>query len=155
WKTATLAGSARLYYVRFRTVNGGTAPVAATVKGRDYVGARGTSSGTIPAFDYTADNDHDGYINDAEYAHRAPGMDPRFVYESRASYAGYRPQRFPTPPSNAGFRNWAVQYNVSLLQNLAPTANLFVDNSGGNFAVNASRLLEPTASYTLDYATLL
>src|SRR5262249_52457633 len=55
WVPASLTGSAPLYYVRFRPTAGGTAPVAATVLGRDYVGANGGTTGTIPAFDSSAD----------------------------------------------------------------------------------------------------
>ena len=46
--------------MRFATTAGGTAPVAKTILGRDYVNARGTTSGVIPAFDASADLNHDG-----------------------------------------------------------------------------------------------
>src|SRR5205807_1570071 len=52
WVTSSVNGSDRLYYVRFRTVSGGTAPVAVTLLGRDYVGANGGTQGVIPAFDF-------------------------------------------------------------------------------------------------------
>jgi hypothetical protein len=48
WTTATLNGSARLYYVRLHTLTAGTAPTAATILGRDYVNANGGTSGVIP-----------------------------------------------------------------------------------------------------------
>src|SRR5262249_32596580 len=85
WKTATIGGSDRLFYVRLRVTSGtaAQAPVLKTVFGRDYVGANGGTTGVIPAFDYSADTNHDGYLSDAEYANRKPGMDARFVYESR------------------------------------------------------------------------
>jgi hypothetical protein len=155
WKMATLNGSARMFYVRFRTVSGGTAPVAATILGADYLGMNGTSSGVIPAFDVAADLNHDGYLNDAEYAHRAPGMDARFLYQSRAPYGSYGQMRFATNPSDPGFRAWAVEYHVNMLQGLPATMNLFVDNSGGNFQVSAPNLRESHATFGTDYGSLL
>src|SRR5205085_12055767 len=87
WQTAHLStGPGKLFYVRFRTVSGGTAPTAGTVLGRDFVTANGGSSGTVPAFDAAADANGDGYLGDAEFAHRRPGFDARFVYESRIFY---------------------------------------------------------------------
>jgi hypothetical protein len=155
WKMATVNGSPLLYYVRFRTVTGGAAPVASTILGDDYLNTGGTQSGVIPVFDSSADTDHDGYLNDAEYAKRTPGMDARFLYQSRAFYGSYGQMRFAANPSNSGFRAWAVQYAVGLLRSQPNASGLFVDNSGGNFAVNAPALVESTASYTTDYGTLL
>ncbi|HWG46257.1 MAG TPA: Ig-like domain-containing protein, partial [Gemmataceae bacterium] len=43
WKAASVGGSAPLFYVRVRTLTPGTAPVAQTILGRDYVGANGRS----------------------------------------------------------------------------------------------------------------
>ena len=59
-------------YVRFRVTAGTAAqgPELKTVFGRDYVERGGTFSGVIPAFDYAADANDDGYLNDAEYANR-------------------------------------------------------------------------------------
>src|SRR5208283_2833461 len=96
WKMASVAGSALMYYVRFRTVQSGTAPVASTILGDDYVNANGTDSGVIPAFDMSADVNHTGYLTDAEYAKRAPGMNARFLYQSRAFYGSYGQMRFAT-----------------------------------------------------------
>jgi hypothetical protein len=155
WKMATLNGSAPMYYLRYRTLTAGTAPIAATILGDDYVGANGGSSGVIPAFDSSADLNHDGYLTDAEYAARKTGMSARFLYQSRAFYASYGQMRFATNPSDPGFRAWAVQYEVNLLSTQPYSSGLFVDNSGGNLAVNAVALVESTASYTSDYGTLL
>src|SRR5262249_41537618 len=83
WKAGVVGGASRLFYVRLRTTSGGVAPVARTILGRDYVGSRSGKTGVIPAFDSSADLDHDGYLNDMEYAHRAVGRDARFAYESR------------------------------------------------------------------------
>ena len=60
WRTAKVNGSDNLFYVRFRTTGLGTAPVVNTVFGRDYVSARGRTSGTVPAFDDLADRNRDG-----------------------------------------------------------------------------------------------
>jgi hypothetical protein len=155
WVPASVNGSARLYFVRFRTTSVGTAPVAATILGRDYVGADGGTSGTIPAFDYTADADQDGYLNDAEYARRRPGMDARFAYEGRLFVPGYGQMRFAANPSDPGFRAWAVDYALRLLANQPLAGGLFVDNSGGRAPAGAGTLLEPVASFGQDYASLL
>jgi hypothetical protein len=125
----------------------------AKVLGRDYVGANGTSSGVIPAFDGTADADHDGYLNDAEYANRAPGMDARFAYESRVF--SYGQMRFATNPGDAAFRGWAADFDVRYLSSNPLAAGLFMDNSLGKAPAAAGSVLEPVASYAGDYATLL
>src|SRR5207237_8371665 len=114
-----------------------------------------TTSGVIPAFDTAADTNHDGYLNDAEYARRAPGQDARFLYESRAFYGYYGQMRFATNPSNAGFRQWAVDSSVRLLSGQPLADGLFMDNSDGTVSVKSGSVLEPTASYASDYATLL
>jgi Bacterial Ig domain len=155
WKMAAVNGSALLYYVRFRTMTSGTAPVVATILGNDYLNATGTDSGTIPAFDMSADVNHDGYLNDTEYANRTPGMNARFLYQSRAFYGNYGQMRFATNPSDPGFRAWAVQYAVSFLSSQPYASGLFVDNSGGNFDVNAPGLVESSTSYSTDYGSLL
>jgi hypothetical protein len=155
WVPASISGSARLYYVRFRTTTGGTIPVAATVLGRDYVNANGGTSGTIPAFDYAADTDHDGYLNDAEYANRAPGKDARFAYESRLFAPGYGQMRFAANPSNLATRAWATDYALRVLQGAPLAGGLFVDNSGANAPAGTGVVLEPTASFGTDYGALL
>jgi hypothetical protein len=154
WKAASINGSALMYYVRVRTVTGGRAPVVDTALGRDYTGANGGTSGVIPAFDYSADTNHDGYLSDAEYAHRKPGMNARFAYESRLFYGSYGAERFATNPSSAGFRAWAVDYSQRFLAARPNTAGLFVDNSSGNSQVTAP-IRESVATYTADYGSLL
>jgi hypothetical protein len=155
WKTASIGGSARLYYVRFRTTTSGIASVASSILGRDYVSARGTTSGVIPAFDYAADTDHDGYLNDAEYAKRAPGKDARFVYESRAFAGSYGQMRFATNPADLSYRKWLIGAETASLNSLPLASGLFVDNSGGTAPVNAANVLETVTSYATDYGALL
>src|SRR5207237_1337823 len=104
-----------LYTVRVRTTTTGTPPEAKTVVGRDYVGAFGTIKGTIPAFDTAADRDGDGHLTDVEYANRKPGMDARFLYESRLFYPQYGQMRFVTNPAQAAVRRWAADYHVRVL----------------------------------------
>jgi hypothetical protein len=153
WKVASVGGSARLFYVRFRTMTTGTAPVAQTILGRDYVGANGTSTGTIPAFDAAADTDHDGYLNHAEYAHRAPGMDARLLYESRLF--SYGQMRFATNSGDAAFRSWAVDYDGRFLKSNPLANGLFMDNSTGKAPADVGKVVEPVGSYSTDYATLV
>jgi hypothetical protein len=155
WKPAVAGGSAPLYYLRIRTINDGRAPQAYQILGRDYVNARGNSHGMIPAFDYAADKDHDGYLNDAEYAHRTPGMDARFAYESRVFYGYYGQERFATNPSNPSFRQWAVDYSLRYLASHPYANGLFMDNSGGNAFLSSNAVLEPTSFYSRDYGALL
>ena len=155
WKAASINGSARLFYVRFATTAGGTAPVAKSILGRDYVNARGTTSGMIPAFDASADLNHDGYLSDAEYAMRKPGMDARFLYESRTPYGNYGQMRFATNPSNDAFRNWAVDYSTHLLAAVSQATGLFMDNSTGKPAFDPTTVRESTSFYATDYGNLL
>jgi hypothetical protein len=155
WRPGVVGGTARLYYVRIRTLTAGNAPLANTILGRDYVGAGGGHAGVIPAFDAAADVDHDGYLNDNEYAHRAPGKDARFLYESRVFLGFYGQMRPATNPSDAAFRAWVVDYHLRFLHTHALADGLFVDNSGGKPPVANGDVLESTASYTNDYATML
>src|SRR5205823_5789116 len=155
WVAAGVNGSARLFYVRFRTTAGGTAPVALTLLGRDYTNSKGSNSGTIPAFDHTADANHDGYLSDAEYARRKPGHDARFAYESRLFYPNYGPNRFATNVTNPAFRAWAADYHARLAAAQPKADGFFVDNSVGKLAVDPNGLAESIANYAADYGTLL
>jgi hypothetical protein len=155
--SAITTDSNRLYYVRFRVTNGTTAqqPEVRTIFGRDYVQANGTNAGVIPAFDYAADRDHDGYLNDAEYASRTAGMDARFVYESRLFYPYYGQMRFVTNPSAPAVRRWAADYHVRLL-NANPLADgIFMDNATGRVPFPGVSVLEPTATFSSDSGVLM
>jgi hypothetical protein len=156
WQPASIAGSARLFYVRLRTTASGTAPVATSVLGADYVNANGASSGVIPVFDYAADVDHDGYLNDAEYAQAlAIGDTARFAYQSRAFFDHDGQMRFATNPATAAFRAWLVGFDAALLNSFPLASGLFVDNSTGDAPVNAADVLESVGSYSADYASML
>ncbi len=159
WVAAKVGNSpARLFYVRVRTVAGDatTAPDALFILGRDYVGANGsTVQGTIPAFDYAADKNGDGYLTDAEYAARAPGKDARFVYESRLFYPYYGPMRFVTNPSSSAVRHWAADYHARLLAQYPLADGLFLDNSSGRLPFAGTPVVEPTNTYGQDTANLV
>jgi hypothetical protein len=155
WNTSIVGGTSRLFYVRIRTVSSGTAPVARTILGRDYVNARGSKAGVIPVFDYSADLNHDGYLNDVEWAHRTPGMNARFAYESRDFLPYYGQMRPATNPSNANLRAWLVNYEERFLASHPLSDGIFVDNSGGKSPVTGQAVLENTLNYTADYATLI
>lgn len=150
WVASSVGGSARLFYVRFRTTAAGVAPTVATVLGRDY-----TRGNRIPAFDAAADRDGDGYLNDAEYARRRSGFDARFVHETRVFYPNYGTMRFATNISNPSFRAWAVDYHDRIARNLPLASGFFVDNSIGRLAIDPSLLKEGLATYTEDYGSLL
>ncbi len=155
--SAPTAGADRRYTVRFR-VTGGTADqaaVTATVLGRDYAGANGGQAGTIPAFDYGADKDGDGYLSDAEYAGRAAGKDARFVYESRLFYPNYGQSRYVTDPSAAAVRAWAAAYHANLLAANPKADGLFLDNAHGNLPFKGVSVLEATAGYAEDSGSLV
>jgi hypothetical protein len=155
WKPASVNGSARLYYVRFRTTSAGTAPVAASLLSADYTGAGNGNTGVIPAFDYTADTNHDGYLSNAEYAHAAPGKTARFAYQGRALYGSYGEMRFATNPSSPAFTAWAVSSLTRLLGQYPQAAGLFLDNSNDVSPVAAGAVVESVSSYSADYAALV
>ncbi len=157
WVAASVGGSARLLYVRFRTTSG-TAEVGAELKsvfGRDYVRAAGTYSGVIPAFDYTADKNGDGYLNDVEFAQRKAGMDARFVYESRLFYPYYGQMRFVTNPATSAVRNWAAEYHTHLLEATPLADGIMLDNSTGRLPFPGTSVVEPTANFSNDAAALV
>jgi hypothetical protein len=155
WRPASVNGSARLYYVRLRTAAAGTPPVAASLLGRDFTGSRGTTAGTVPVFDASADADHDGYLSDAEYNGRTAGKDARFFYESRMLTAWYGPMRFVTSPAHPAFRQWAAQRQQKLLAEQPLAAGLFMDNSGGKLYHKATDVVEPVAGFSRQYGALM
>jgi hypothetical protein len=155
WAKGVINTSPPLFYVRFRTTSAGTAPIARTILGRDYTAARGGNTGVIPAFDVNADIDRDGYLNDAEWARRAPGMNARFLYESRSVFGTYGQMRFATNPSDAGFRAWTVDSLRRFLKNQPAAIGLFMDNSQGTAPVYQTVVRESIANYTNDFARLL
>ena len=154
WVTASIEGSARLFYVRVVTTVGGVAPVFRTILGRDYVQQNG-QVGTIPAFDSNADRDGNGYLNDAEYANRRSGFNARFEYESRLTFPFYGPNRFATNVGSVEFRNWVVDYHRRLLVSLPKASGFFVDNSTGRLPVDPATIIEPLNQYAQQYGDLL
>ncbi len=155
--SAMVSGGMRLYYARFHVTSGTAASGAQlfTVYGRDYVNANGQHTGTIPAFDYAADKNGDGYLNDAEYANRKSGMDARFVYESRLFYPYYGQMRYITNPSSSAVRHWAADYHTRLL-NATPMADgLFMDNATGKLPFDGAGVIEPTATFSEDSGALM
>jgi hypothetical protein len=155
WVTSAVNDGPLLYYVRVRTTADGTAPVAQTILGRDYVNARGGAEGTIPAFDKSADLNGDGYLNDAEYANRTAGMDARFLYESRAFYPAYGQNRFATNVGNAHFQEWAADYSYRFLQANPGAQGLFMDNSLSKIAFDPTTIAESLDHYADNYAEML
>jgi hypothetical protein len=155
WKPAIVHGNLRLHFVRFRSAGGGKAPVANTILGRDYVAAKGQTSGVIPAFDADADANKDGYLDDAEYAKRAPGKDARFIHESRMFTRNYGQMRFATNPAGPGFSGWGVDYHKRFLDRHPLAAGLFMDNSEGKAPVDAADVLELVHQYAADYGAML
>lgn len=158
WKASIVIGStASLYYVRIRTITGTAtqAPVATSVLGRDYASAQGGSTGTIPAFDYAADTNNDGYLTDAEYARRATGKDARFVYESRLFYPYYGQMRFVINPGSTAIQNWAADFHERLLAAQPLADGIFMDNSSGKNPVANYDLIESSAAYSAEYSAML
>ncbi len=161
---STVSGTMRYYYVRFRTTTAfSTIPVASTILGYNYTGAvsvngtnQVTGTYTIPAFDYAADTDHDGYLDAQEYANRTPGMNAYFAYQGRL-FTSYGQMHFVTNPASPAFRNWALAYYPEYLTSNQYATGLFVDNSENNPPEQGSNfsIIEPTDSYTEDYASLL
>jgi hypothetical protein len=152
WKAAKMRGTSQaLYYVRAVTTQG-TGPTARTLYGRDYVGAAGGSSGTIPAFDDQADKNHDGYLNDAEYAARRAGLNARFVHESRLFYPYYGQMRFVTNPGGVAEQRWAADYHQRLLAQFPQADGVFLDNSNGKLPFAGTPVKESVSSFTEDLA---
>jgi hypothetical protein len=155
WKAAKLTGTSQvLYYVRVVTT-AGTGANAKTLLGRDYVNANGQAKGTIPAFDYTADKDGDGYLNNAEYAKRRSGFDARFVHESRLFYPYYGQMRFVTNPGSVALHRWAADYHVRLLAANPAADGFFVDNAHGKLPFAGTAVIEPTDTFTDDMADVM
>ena len=151
-------GAARLFYVRVRATAGTAtqAPVAATILGRDADNSGGRlAGGVIPAFDYAADTNADGYLNDAEYARRGAGFDARFVYESRLHYPNYGPNRLVVNPTPAAVKDWAADYQQRYLAQFPQADGIFVDNSNGRLPTGGAAVIEPTAGYTAEYTALV
>ncbi|WP_020472730.1 hypothetical protein [Zavarzinella formosa] len=156
WKAGSINGSDPLFYVRVRSTGGtGAGPTVRNVLGADYVNAKGTTKGVIPAFDSSADKNHDGYLNDAEYARRAKGDDARFAYQSRLFYSPYGQMRFATNPSNADFRAWSLDYSKRFMAAHPGSDGIFFDNSTGHLQTKATDLVEPSANYANDYGLML
>lgn len=158
WVAGKIPGTSdRLYSIRVRTIAGTSAqaPQASTIFGRDYAGANGTDRGIIPAFDYSADKNHDGYLSDAEYAGRAAGKDARFAYESRLFYPNYGQMRFATNPSSSAVRRWAADYHTRVAASLPLSDGFFIDNSNGRLPIAGISVIEATTSYADDYAAMV
>jgi hypothetical protein len=143
--------------VRFRVTGGSAAQQAQlqTIFGRDYVNARGSTTGVIPAFDYSADANGDGYLNDAEYARRATGENARFIYESRLFYPYYGQMRFVTNPSDPNVRRWAADYHLRLLSDNPLADGLFIDNATGRVPFPGVSVIESTATFGMDSGALV
>ena len=150
WVAASVGDSARFFYVRVSSTGGGSAPVVRTVLGRDY-----TVAGTIPAFDYAADRDGDGYLNDAEFAGREAGLNARFAYEGRLFYPYYGENRFATNVASLEFRSWAADYHARTAADFPRASGFFVDNSIGRLAVDPTTVHERLDGYATDYGSLL
>ena len=156
WVTASVNNTARMFYVRFVTTTGGTAPLVRSLLGNDYTNFNNaTLTGTTPAFDATADRDGDGYLNDAEYARRRSGSDARFAYQSRLTFPYYGSNRFATDPSSTPFRAWAIDYGRRVLASLPNVSGFFVDNSTGLLDVDPTGLNESLANYAQNYGSLM
>jgi hypothetical protein len=157
WKTASFAGTTREYYIRMRATAGtaSQAPQPRSILGRDYVRANGGVSGTIPAFDYTADKDHDGYLNDAEYAGRAAGKDARFIHETRLFYPNYGQMRFVTNPASSAIRKWAADYHERMIAANPLADGFFMDNAHGKLPFAGISVIEPTTTYSADSGAMV
>jgi hypothetical protein len=155
WATAMIRSSPPVFYVRFAAVKAGTPPLARSILGRDYVAANGRAEGFVPAFDAEADTNSDGYLDDAEFARRAPGKDARFLYESRMPTESYGQMRFAVNPADPGYRRWVVDYHLRLLKKQSLASGLFMDNSEGRVPAKPDQVREPVANYVEEYAGLL
>lgn len=154
WKPCTVQRSPRLYYVRLRTM-AGTPPLVASILGRDYVEAAGRQAGIVPVFDRAADANGDGYLDDAEYARRAPGKNARFFHESRLPTENYGQMRFLTNPSHPAFRAWAVAHHRRLMRQQPLASGIFMDNSGGKCHLPSAEVVEPIGDFARQQGQVL
>jgi hypothetical protein len=160
WVSALPAsGTQRMMLLRLRTTAGTAlqSPELQTVFGRDFVQARGTTTGTIPAFDSLADKDGDGYLNNAEFASRRAGFDARFNYESRLFYPFYGQMRFLTNPGTLAVRNWAADFHARLVARHPHSDGVFIDNALGKlpFVPGTISVAESISNFTQDSAALV
>ncbi len=156
WTTADLESKEYLYYVRFRCQNSGQAPTVRSILGRDYVMADGKRDrGTIPVFDANADINHDGYLDDSEYSHRALGKDARFAYESRLFTDYYGPMRYATNISSSDCRRWLIDYHREQVRLHPGATGFFMDNSLGKPPMKPASAVESTVHYPEEYGRLL
>jgi len=155
WVSATIGGSQRLYFARVLTATGGTAPIATNILSADYTNSKGTDSGVIPAFDYAADLNHDGYLSPSEYANRKPGMNARFACQGRVFYMSYGQMRFAVNPADTAVQNWFTQFATQLLARYPIAAGLFVDNSNAVSPVSGISTVESATDYSQNYAAML
>jgi hypothetical protein len=156
WKPAAVVSKDRLFYIRFRCSSSTQPPAAQSVLGRDYVSSDGKRNrGTVPVFDAQADVNHDGYLDDAEYARRAPGKDARFEYESRLFTDYYGPMRFATNVSSPDCRRWLIEYHQRQKAANREATGFFMDNSLGKPPLKPKGVVESIAAYGADYGELL
>lgn len=157
WVAANVSGGQMLYYLRFVVTSGtaAQAPVLQTLLAADYTGSNGKTTGVIPVFDFAADKNHDGYLNDAEWANRAAGSDARFAYQSRLFYPGYGQMRFVTNPSSADFQAWAGKYSAELLAQYPLADGIFLDNQTGKVPFQGVSVAESTANFSSDSGSLV
>jgi hypothetical protein len=155
WKAASFQAKDRLFYIRFRCLDG-RPPFAVSILGRDYVSSDGKRNrGIVPVFDAQADSNHDGYLDDAEYARRAPGKDARFAYESRLFTDYYGPMRFATNIGTAECRRWIIDYHRREKELHAGATGYFMDNSLGKPPLKPAGVAESMAGYGADYGRLI
>jgi len=156
WNPSAIESKDRLYYVRFRCLTSGNPPVAQSVLGRDYVASDGKRNrGTVPVFDPQADVNHDGYLDDAEYARRAKGKDARFAYESRLFTDYYGPMRFATNIGSPDCRRWLIDYHRRQREANRDASGFFMDNSLGKPPLRPKSSIESISNYGADYGELL
>ncbi len=153
WKASTLiAGGETLFRVRVVTT-AGTGPSVKTILGRDYTGAKGGSTGTIPIFDSKADVDGDGFLNDREYANRRSGYNAKFVHETRLFYPYYGAMRFVSNPNSASYKSWVIDYHLRQLSTNPLAGGFFVDNSNGKLPIDGIQVKEAVGTYTTEMAS--
>jgi hypothetical protein len=177
-------GTPYLYYMRLVASGSGTAPTAKTILGYEYLQQNQNGNVlnyTIPAFDYAADTNGDGYLSNAEWQAMSTTdqttYQARFVYQTRLvtgvpldskdGSGSYGPMRVVTNPANSTFKAWVSDYETWNLGQ-RPASGLFVDNSTGNFPTITQTNQPPVTftgvltaeqlyvtNYTQNYASLL
>lgn len=151
WDTI-FSGAYPGYYLRYRTVRAGTTPIVGTMHNADFCNQKDSGSGIIPAFDYAADIDGDGYLNDVEYSGHAAIATARFSWHSRMP-TGYGNTVLWGNMAKQTFKAWCATWITRGIT--SDLDGYFMDNSHAGQLFARNQTVEDTTTYGQDYGAML